>query len=456
MYVSLAMVFTSCGKDDGEESLLAPAHAVGSLTFTDTDLDVQKIGGTLSWQLPAQETHIDGYVIYLGSSSTAKGDRLGEVSKGVSSFTVPQGTALNAYLLVAAYNAAGESTNITSIQVTDRTSADKEEPAPPRTVGVFVLNRGNYQENNASLSYYNLLEKVMIPDVYKSVNQGQRLGDSAEQILIYGSRIYVTVTSSNSITILDHTGGLIKKINPQGPLDEPLSPRRMAAEGGKVYVSYFAGHSVAVLDTTLLDIEKTVPVGRNPEQLAIAGGKLYVANSGGLSFPDYGHTLSVINLASFTVEKEIEVTINPVRLVTSSRGDIIYLISMGNYGDIGNTLQRINTATDEVTKMGGGSIFTMAGDKLYVVYAQWGAPEITYTKYDALTGSVETDGFITDGTVISSPSAIGVDPLDGKIYITDSAYGSTSTLYMFSADGKLETKIETEGYDSSDIVFFVQ
>jgi DNA-binding beta-propeller fold protein YncE len=166
--------------------------------------------------------------------------------------------------------------------------------------------------------------------------------------------------------------------------------------------------------------------------------------------------LSVIDLNTFTPEaKEIEVTLNPVRLATSSQGDI-YLISMGNYGDISSALQRINPATGEATKIGDGSIFTMSGDKLYVVYAPWGATEAIYKKYDALTGAVETDGFITDGTVISNPSAIGVDPLDGKIYITDSAYGSTSTLYVFSADGKLETTLETGGYDSSDIVFYIR
>ncbi|MDR1259394.1 MAG: YncE family protein [Tannerellaceae bacterium] len=333
---------------------------------------------------------------------------------------------------------------------------DDDKPAVvEKKDGVFILNRGNYNENNASLAYYNLADKTMTPDVYRSVN-GHGLGDSAEQILIYGSKMYVTVTSSNRIAILDETGLLIKSIEPKDGTGAPMNPRRMAANDGKVYVGYYYGHSVAALDTASLEVTATVAVGRYPEGLAVSGNKLYVANSGGLDYPDYGHTVSVVNLNSFTVEKEIEVALNPTRLAVGDNWEEVYLISMGNYGDVGNTLQHIDRSTGQVTQMGGGSIFTVSGLHLYVIHAQWGSTDITYRKYSIGTGTAVLlpEPFITDGTVIGSPSAIGVDPLDGKIYITDWAYGSTSTLYVFSPEGKLETKVETEGYDSGAIAFY--
>jgi DNA-binding beta-propeller fold protein YncE len=328
------------------------------------------------------------------------------------------------------------------------------EPALPQTAGVFILNRGSWNANNASLSYYNLQENVMIPNFYRTVN-GKGLGDSAEQILIYGSKIYVTVTTSNRLVVLDETGKELKSIEPKDG-DNPLNPRHMVAEGGKVYVSYYYGHQVAVLDTASLNIEKTVASGRYPEHLAIAGGKLYVANSGGLDYPDYGHTVSVINLASLTVEKDIEVALNPVRLAADSQGDV-YLISMGNYGDVKNTLQRIDARTGAVTVMGNGSIFALADDKLYVVYAQYGDPNVSYKKYDALTETVESESFITDGTTFASISALAVDPLSGQIYIADAEdYVSTGTLYIFSPEGKKETSLDTAGPDPSDITFLVR
>ena len=61
--------FSSCSDDD-EDELSVPSAVVTNLSFLDTDEEVLKIGGTLSWTLPASEADITGYVVYLGSSAT--------------------------------------------------------------------------------------------------------------------------------------------------------------------------------------------------------------------------------------------------------------------------------------------------------------------------------------------------------------------------------------------------
>ena len=454
--VSLSVTFTSCSDDGKDDDILTPAHAAHNLAFTDTDPGLQKIGGTLSWQLPEQETNIDAYTVYLSDSYTSKDTKLGEAAKGATSFAVPAGTPWKAYLLVVARNAAGESTNIAYVAVGDYDGSEPQPPLP-QTAGVFILNRGSWNANNASLSYYNIMERTMIPNVYKTVN-GSDLGDSAEQMLIYGSKIYVTVTTSSRLVVLDQTGKLLKELPVTNDANAPLSPRGLAADKGKVYVSYYDGEAVAALDTASLTIEKTTLVGRYPERLAVAGGKLYVANSGGGDYPDYGHTVSVVDLESFSVEKEIDVVINPVRLAADSRGDV-YLISMGDYGATPNKLQRIDGATGEVSTLGNGSLFSLANDKLYVIDAPWGATSVGCKKYDLLTETVESENFLAETPAggFTAISAISVDPLTGKIYITDSGnYTSTGTLHIFSSDGKLETSVDTEGFDPNDITFHVQ
>lgn len=454
--VSLPAAFTSCS-DDEEDKLLPPAHAAHNLAFTDTDSEQWKIGGALSWQLPDRETNIDGYVIYLGDSHTSKDVKLGEAGKSATSFNIPAGTDWKAYLLVVARNAAGESTNIAYVAVADLDASDEPVPLLPQTVGVFILNRGNWNANNASISYYNLLERTMIPHVYKTVN-GSDLGDSAEQMLVYGSKIYVSVTTSNRLVVLDETGKLLKDFQPADGQGAPQSPRGLAAGNGKVYVSYYDGHAVAALDTASLTLEQTASVGRYPERLAVAGGKLYVANSGGGDYPAYGHTVSVVDLESFSVEKEIEVAINPARLAADSQGDV-YLISMGDYGATPNTVQRIDGATGEVSTLGVGSLFSLAGDKLYVIDAPWNAVSVGCRKYDLLTETLESENFLAETPAggFTAISAIGVDPLTGKIYITDSGdYTSSGTLHIFSSDGRLETSVDTEGFDPHDVVFHVQ
>jgi YVTN family beta-propeller protein len=222
----------------------------------------------------------------------------------------------------------------------------------------------------------------------------------------------------------------------------------MVAKDGKVYISYFYGHEVAVLDTASLKIEQTVSVGRYPEKLAAANGKIYVTNSGGLDYPNYGNTVSVIDPETMTVEDEIEVLINPASIIADSEGDL-YVVSLGDYGDVKNTLQRIDKATGEVSTICNASKIALANDKIYLMYAQWGVETPEFKIYDTLAEEIVDENFVKDGTAITSPNAITVDPVTEKIYITYYDYMSTASLYIFDKDGKLEgSPIDTGGYDS--------
>lgn len=336
----------------------------------------------------------------------------------------------------------------------DKEIEEEIRPTPPAEEGIYILNRGNYNASNASIGLYNLITKELTPDIYKAANGGSLLGESAEQLIVYGSKLYVTVTFSNRIAVLDLSGKLIKSISPVNAKEEPMQPRCMAAHEGKVYISYYAGHSVAVLDTTSLEMQSEVGVGRYPEQVAVGNGKLYVANSGGGDYPDYGKTISVINLSTLKVEKEIEVIINPKAVVIDKEGDI-FVISLGNYGDIDETLQRIDSKTGAVSTLGKASKMSWVNNTLYTVYAPYGNPNIAYKKYDTQAEAYIDGSFIKDETTITSLSSLNVSPSSGKIYMADFRYGSTSTMYIFTAQGTLEgTPFDTGGYDTQGVCFY--
>lgn len=431
------LIFTACDDDNKD---VPPTVAVSNLVFTNTSENPDNISGTLSWMLPSPEGDITGYSIYLASSTIQREKALAIVPNGTTSFEVPAGTEYYPYLVVVAVNKFGESSNLAGVSVD-----------PYQREGIYILNGGNGNENNASLSFYDINAGTMTGDLYKTAN-GSGLGDSGEQILIYGSKVYITVPTSNRLVVLDKNDKLLKSIEPKEGT-HTMNPRRMVAHEGKIYVSYFYGHSAAVLDTTSLSIEKTVPVGRYPEQLTVANGKLYVANSGGLDFPNYGKTVSVVDLASFQVEKTIDVLLNPVQVASDYRGNV-YVISMGDYEAVKNTLQRIDAQTGEVTIVDNASHMTMVGDKLYYIYAQWGAPEMKFKIYDTQTEKIANDKFITDDTKLTFPQDLAINPATGKIYIADSPSKATGSLYIYSTDGKQEgSPIDTKGYYPKSIAF---
>ena len=311
-----------------------------------------------------------------------------------------------------------------------------EEPVVPFEC-VYVLNSGNWGSNNASLTMYAMDESTVTKDIFYAQN-GRRLGDVGQDIIIYGSKMYIAMSEDLKIEVTDLEARSIKQINTDS------NPRYFAVHDGKVYVTYLNGY-VARIDTATLDVEAKVAVGRNPEQLTVVNGKIYVANSGGFDFnteAGYDRTVSVIDIASFTEVGKIEVMINPTEMESDGSGNV-YIISKGNYGDIPNTLQKLNTQTDQVEVMESidGTVMSAAGNILYSIYAQWGAERIYYYAYNADNNTVISDNFIGN-TPVSDPYQINYDATYEHLFITTSDYINDGDVYIFDKSNQFITKFE--------------
>lgn len=329
----------------------------------------------------------------------------------------------------------------TALAVTSLTGCSKDDEDKPPVIPteyIYVLNSGNWGSNDASLTMYNMQDNTVTTDFFQKQN-GRRLGDIGQDIIIYGSKMYISMSEELTIEVTDLEAKSLKQIKTES------NPRYFAVHEGKVYVTYLNGY-VARIDTATLTVDAKVKVGRNPEQLTVVNRRLYVANSGGFDFASeagYDNTVSVVDIASFTELKKITVVINPSEVESDERGNV-YVISKGNYGDIPNTLQKINTATDEVTVMSGidGTFFTTAGNTLYSVYSQWGMDRIYYYSYDAAKGVVVSDNFIGN-TPVTNPYQINYDAACEHLFITASDYMNNGDVYIFDKNNRFVRKFET-------------
>ena len=91
--------------------------------------------------------------------------------------------------------------------------------------------------------------------------------------------------------------------------------------------------AVYKVDTLTLKVVDKIPVGYQPEEMAVLNGKLYVANSGGYRVPNYDKTVSVIDLKTFTEERKMDVAINLHRLRADKYGQV-WVSSRGDYKDV--------------------------------------------------------------------------------------------------------------------------
>lgn len=437
MGTTCTLGFTSCDDDD-DNGALAPAATPTIVAVNSNITENMAIGDQLVLSVEAS-TADDGTLTYTWQEST---------DNGGSWKNIPQAISIEYSKILTAEDLQGKMFRCRIWNVKNGFSASSVTTEPfllavdEYTTGVYVLNSGKHSNNNSTLSFYDVNTGKVTPNYFKSKN-GRQLGDTGQDMIVYGSKTYIAVYASNVIEVIDKNGVSLASIQPKNTAGQPQSPRYFTKAEGSVYVTLYDGH-VAKIDTASLTITGQVTVGRNPEQIAVSNNKLFVANSGGMDYPNYDKTVSVIDIPTFSVLETIEVVLNPTEITTDAQGDV-YVISMGDYGAIPNTMQRIDPVTYAVTTVGNATKMVAAGDKIYTYYSQYDADWnqiITFQVFDAVTETMGTNSFITDGTVVDKPYCLSVDPLTGDIYVGTSDYRNNGDMYVFSAAGKLKNRFE--------------
>ena len=307
-------------------------------------------------------------------------------------------------------------------------------PGSKATTGLYVLSEGTFGGNNTTLSYYNFANSTATTDFFFNANNS-KLGDTGNDILIYGGKIYIVMNVSSYVEVAEaYTAKNIAKIDFKTTGGAAREPRFAAAYKNKVLVSSYDG-TVAVIDTASLTVDKFIPVGLNPEQIVVSGDKLYVANSGGLS-PKFDSTVSVIDLTSYTEAKKLTVGINPGSITADDAGNI-YVACTGDYVSILPKLVKVNTSTGAIVKSADTAIgkIKFYNGLLYVTGGYFGSPNIrTLSTTDFKQSS---SNFITDGTSVKLPYGLNVDAANGDVYVTDAVdYTSSGQVFCFDKTGK--------------------
>ena len=345
---------------------------------------------------------------------------------------------------------------ILSMTACKKDNAPTTTTTPPKvTTGVYVLSEGLFNMNNTTLTYFNFSSSTATTDFFANTN-GSGLGDTGNDIIIYGGKIYIVMNVSSYVEVADAlTAKHISKIDFKTSGSAPRQPRSAVGYKNKVLVTSYDG-TVAVIDTTSLTIEKFITVGANPEQLAISGDKLFVANSGGLN-PVYDSTVSVVDLTSFTETQKIVVGLNPFCVTADSSGNV-YVGCSGNFASIGPKLVKLNASTNTIIKSADtavGKIHFFNG----ALYATGGYLGTSNVRALSTTDfSQASPNFITDGTIVTQPYGVNIDPQSGDVYITDAKdYISSGEVFCFDKTGKKKFSFSvTPGINPNTVVFIRQ
>ncbi|WP_460925678.1 DUF5074 domain-containing protein [Pontibacter brevis] len=321
------------------------------------------------------------------------------------------------------------------------TSCDNDSDGPSGAYaedGVFVTNEGNFTQSNGSVSYYNTNSQQVQNGIFAKENNGQLLGDVIQDMDIQGERAFIVANNSNKIEVVN--ASTFKSV---GVIEGLQLPRYFEAlNNQKGYVTETVDYSgstgrVSVIDLSTYTVTNTIEVGIQPEQLLIAGDKLYVANSG-------SNTVIVINTATDAVESTIPVSDVPKSLALD-RNNNIWVLSAGKVSytpdwtaiDYSQTtagaLSMITAGTQDVQTYTFGSnqsqpgnlAINDSGDRLYFTY-DGGTFEQSITATSLPTTPIIDRSFY----------GLGVDPDNGYIYGGDpNGFTGDGTVYIYRPDG---------------------
>ena len=298
------------------------------------------------------------------------------------------------------------------------------------STGAYVVNSGNmYNKIESSLTAIDYASSTATQKVFKAAN-GRSLGNTANDGIVYGNKIYLAVDQSNTIEVIDKkTKQSIKQIKTTDLLGkaEGAEPRHIIADGGKVYFTTYGGY-VAAVDTTDFALQKKWKVGNYPEGLVFGNGNLYVANS---NYAAGGGNISCINLSNDNVEtKNIEGVNNPTSIYYAS--NVLYVLDNPVYGPAPdyattgeNALRAVSFAEGKSQKVADGNYAVcvtpgtttrtpqLVRSYFFVLNAPYGGtPSVSVFA----AGSTQVQA-MTLSEMPVSPCGIFADPLNGHIFV---------------------------------------
>lgn len=338
--------------------------------------------------------------------------------------------------------------------------SDDETFAPTRyeegSLGAFVINQGNMGVVDGSVDAINFTDGTYASSVFAAAN-GQSLGDTPQDGVAYGSRLYIAVYGSDVVWAVDRT---TMKIEARIPTNDPEG---ICAAGGCVYVSNNDGY-LSRIDTTTLSVTGRIAVGPNPVRIAAANGFLYVAISDGYNYNGGyadGKRVAKVDMASFTKVKDIAVGLNPGPVTADAAGNV-FVVCLGDYGATPSLVQKISP-DDQVTDIGPGTSIAARGTTLYVLdnVTDWSTTPATtvttYKTYDTQTGRVTNEAFIAgEGELPPAPVDIDVNPANGDLYVCSqpsvTGYTLPGYVYRYDTAGRLVKRYDA-GVHPCAVVF---
>lgn len=319
--------------------------------------------------------------------------------------------------------------------------------------GIFILNEGNFNAGNASLSYYNPQTKTVENGVFMRAND-RKLGDTAQSITLFDGTVYIAVENSGIIWGIDPNTFKVKgQLTASGT--NIINPRYIhRINSSKAYVTDLYSPYVNIFNPATFQYLGAVPTGQeavngyaSTEEM-VSYGKYVFTNCW-----SYSDKILVIDTDKDIVDEVIQLSSKQPKSMKIDRNGKIWVItdagyttSTDSYGDNIPYLYTIDARTRKIEKAQ-----ALDTDEANVQIAMNGSRDTLYVINNDIYRMAITDSHIPVRPFINAPVdengrrhklyGIGVNPRNSDIYVADAVdYSQAGVVYRYSSKGELIDK----------------
>lgn len=295
--------------------------------------------------------------------------------------------------------------------------------------GIFIVNEGNYNWGNASITFISANDSTVEQDVFKAHND-RSLGDVAESMQAFNGKGFILVNNSNKIEVVS-----LKDFTSVKSITGFNSPRFMAIfDSTKAYVTNMQ-NSISVIDLTSLTIKKSIYTNSWTESLINFNNFMFVSSIGIMSnlSSQRNARILVIDTKSDQIVDSIKTGKEPICMVMDKK-DKIWVLCTGGYDHFEPpTLIRIDPSLRIVDK-------TFSFPNSDATPSRLCINEYKDTLYFLNNGVYQMP--VSSTTIPSSPFipadqhlfyGLDIQPLNGNIFVSDAKdYVQNGSVYQYN------------------------
>lgn len=305
--------------------------------------------------------------------------------------------------------------------------------------GLFVLNEGNFQYGNATLSYYDPATDVVENEVFARAN-GFKLGDVAQSMTMYGGSGWLVVNNSHVIFEIDPD-----TFREKGRITGLTSPRYMHfVSDTKAYVTQIWENRIFVVNpaeyavTGYIEIPGMDRRDGSTEMMVQIGDYVYV------NCYSYWNLLVKIDTRTDRVTDVMEVGIQPRTMVADCMGRL-WVLCDGGYAGSPYAYENPTLVCVDPESMTVVRQFEFAlGTKATTVAVNGSRDRLYWICDDVWTMPVTATELPAEPLIAAAGTiyyGLTVDPVEGDIYVADAIdYQQQGVVYRYGADGGYKSR----------------